>query len=352
MSYCYYLAERKNSPTLAEVNINQATMTTIQFKDQKFTIMEGTSVLDVLLENGQNIPYGCRAGACHACILIAKPEQIPDDCQAGLSTAEVQKGYFLSCQCQAEIDMQVAIPDRCSEKIVVTIADKYMLNKRTLGLRLNSRLRWQAGQYLTLWINDHCARCYSIASVARLDSQMELHIRVHPNGQVSQHLIDHCDIGDTLQVQGPLGSCSYQDDKPEQTLILLAEGTGLSPILGIIRDALAQNHRGNINLLISNRQAEDFYLLGELAELKKQYSLFNYQLALSKPKDDSEPSSTAWNTPIDAQLRRDFSVLRGHKVYICGGIEFVSSLKKQCFLQGASPRDIICEEFINFSAAK
>ena len=69
-------------------------MATLTFNEQEFSVLDDENVLDTLLRNKVAIPHGCRAGACQACMLIAKPEQIPDDCQIGLSKERIQQGCF------------------------------------------------------------------------------------------------------------------------------------------------------------------------------------------------------------------------------------------------------------------
>ena len=315
-------------------------MSTLTLNGQTYVVHDEENVLDALLRNNIAIAHGCRAGACHACMLIAKPEQIPDDCQHGLSNERIQQGYFLSCRCEPEQDMALQLPDLRDEKHRATVTDKTLLNPRTLRLRLQCRLRWRAGQYITLWLNDNTARCYSIASVASLEDFIELHVRIYPDGAVSPRLLDTVALSDELMVQGPFGECVYDNKQGQQRLLLIASGTGLAPLLGLARDALQQHHRGPIDLLFSSKHASDFYALDTLQKLQECHPQFSYSLA----SDDAHNTET-WQQ----QLQSNFAELRASRVYICGGEDFVRQARKQCFMQGATGRDIVCEAFINFS---
>ncbi|WP_269620086.1 FAD-binding oxidoreductase [Zhongshania sp. BJYM1] len=308
-------------------------MTDIEFKNTRYTIAGEETVLDTLLRHKVAIPYGCRAGACQACILQSDASQIPDDCQPGLNPQQIRQGYFLACRCVPDQDMQLHEVDITSQKIPATVSEKFLLDNHTLRLRLNCRIRWVAGQYVTVWIGD-IARCYSIASVARLDPFIEFHIRVYPHGAMSSLLYNQTHPGDTLQLQGPLGSFVYHHDKPDQKLLLIGAGTGIAPLIGIARDAIEHGHAATIRLLAGSENNE-CYEEKHLQRIQNSASQFSYH--------------TERTDNIETVLNSHYPSLRGQRIYICGGEDFVRRCKKTCFMLGASPRDIITEEFINFA---
>jgi CDP-4-dehydro-6-deoxyglucose reductase len=230
--------------------------------------------------------------------------------------------------------MQLQQVDLQAQTIPATVSESFLLDEHTLCLRLNCRLRWRAGQYITLWINN-TARCYSIASVARHDPFIELHIRVYPNGAMSRPLSDTVKVGDSLQLQGPLGHFFYQQDHAEQKLLLIGAGTGIAPLIGIARDAIDHRHTANIHLLAADKTGTS-YAEQPLTALQNSAPTFSYQ--------------TGDVDNIEKILSSKFSNLRSQKIYICGGDEFVKNIRKKCFMLGASPRNIITEEFINFAS--
>jgi CDP-4-dehydro-6-deoxyglucose reductase len=307
-------------------------MPAIYYQECSYTSAGNESVLDTLLRNHVAIPYGCRAGACQACTLQADVKLIPEDCQQGLSAEQIRQGYFLACRCIPDQDMQLQQVDLQAQKIPATVSESFLMDEHTLCLRLNCRLRWRAGQYITLWISD-TARCYSIASVARLDPFVELHVRIYPNGALSKPLSDTVKIGDSLQLQGPLGRFVYQQDNPEQKLLLIGAGTGIAPLIGIARDAIDHHHTANIHLLAVDKTGTS-YAVQPLSALQNSAPTFSYQ---TNDVDN-----------IEKIFATEFPNLRGQKIYICGSDEFVKSIRKKCFMLGASPRNIVTEEFINF----
>lgn len=307
-------------------------MATIRFKENSYNGADNESVLDTLLRHQIAIPYGCRAGACQACTLQASPSQIPDDCQQGLSEGQIHQGYFLACQCRPMQSMDINTVNTSVQKIPATVVDKTPLDDHTLRLRLSCRLRWRAGQYITLWMKD-VARCYSIVSAAHLEPYIELHIRVHPRGIMSQQLIANTKVGDVLELQGPMGSFVYEQEHASQPLLLIGSGTGIAPLIGIAREAIDYKHEANIHLIALDRTAKH-YAMEQLETLKNSAPQCSFQ---TEQTDNAE-----------AIISSQFSNLRGQRVYLCGGQDFVQRIRKKCFMLGASPRHIITEEFINF----
>ena len=86
---------------------------------------------------------------------------------------------------------------------------------------------------------DGLARSYSIASLLTDDS-LELHVRVLPEGRMSQWLASTARVGHADGDPGPSGDCFYTAGREDQPLLLAGTGTGLAPLFGIARDALRQ----------------------------------------------------------------------------------------------------------------
>ncbi|CAA0087513.1 Naphthalene 1,2-dioxygenase system ferredoxin--NAD(P)(+), reductase component [Zhongshania aliphaticivorans] len=305
----------------------------LHYQNQIYSCLEDESVLDTLLRHKVSIPYGCRSGACQACMLQTDSKSIPAESTQGLSSQHIRQGHFLACRCIPKDDMTLSCVDLAAQKIPATVGEKFLLDDKTLCLRLHSRIRWLAGQYITLWLND-AARCYSIASVARLDPFIELHIHLHQNGLISKQLLNTAEVGDTLEIQGPLGDFSYRSEQADQKLLLVGAGTGIAPLIGIARDALNHNHTAEIEI-ISVSSDGHCYAEQQLHALQNDNPQFSFETC---PKNE-----------LNAKLTTLKSDLRNQRIYLCGGENFVTTTRKKCFMLGASPRNIICEEYINFT---
>ena len=304
------------------------------------------SVLDALLRAGHDIPYGCKSGACQACMLTAEKGDIPAQSQPGLTDSQKQMGCFLSCSCYPNEDtsLYVQASEDAVERIAASVTEKSFIGDSIIRLRLSAALSYQAGQYVTLWKDDKLARSYSIASVSS-DQSLEFHIKHIENGAFSAWVAKELKQGDTLHLQGPMGSCFYTSSSSEQNLVLAGIGTGLAPLYGIVRDALAQQHQGQIFLYVAAKYSKNFYYVEELKKLEAENPKLSVIFVAQELSDDSH-SSFASAGDIYATVKQQHPDMKNHRVFLCGAESFVKKLKKQSFLAGANMKEILSDSFL------
>lgn len=315
-------------------------MAKLLFEDQTIEINPDESVLDALTRAGNVIPFGCRAGVCQSCMLKAEQGTVPAASQAGLNGAQTGLNFFLSCQCHPDSDLTVCRTDHAS-MIDTKVISKDFVNDQVIRLRLQTELDYQAGQFVTLWKDESLGRSYSLASVPKQDDFLEFHIKVIPDGKFSQFLKNEVAEGDTIQLQGPLGECMYSVDDQNQSILLAAIGTGLAPVYGIARQALANGHEGAINMLIAARDASNFYLVDELLDLAAKHS--NFSVIFLSQTGEAEYAQQA---DVYDYAKQYYSELAGWRIYLCGADSFVRKMRKHSFLSGAKMANISADSFI------
>ena len=143
-------------------------------------------------------------------------------------------------------------------------------------LRPEGPFDYRAGQYLTLLRGDGLARSYSLASLPG-EEALELHVRLLPGGEMSGWLGTQARPGEAVRIQGPVGECFYVPGQPEQPLLLAGTGTGLAPLYGVVRDALAEGHTGPIWLFHGARERRGLYLVEALRELASRHPNLHYR---------------------------------------------------------------------------
>ena len=226
--------------------------------ERRWTVPTGSNLLDALNEAGLNVPYSCRAGSCHACLVHCLDGQPVDALPEALD--KHAQGWRRACQCRVVDDLRVAVFDPQLEGMPATVRElDWFGDVLRLRLRTEWALRYQAGQHLVLW-NGAVARPYSLASLPGEDALLEFHIDCQRPGAF-------CDqaralrVGDELRL-GELrgGALHYDPDWQDRALWLLAAGTGLAPLWGILREALRQGHRGEIRVLHVAREHTGHYL--------------------------------------------------------------------------------------------
>ena len=138
-------------------------MPNITYNDTVINIEEPESILEGLEKEGFKIPFSCRAGLCHSCMMQAE-EQPPVTAQQGLSDNQKAQNFFLACSCIPKADMQINLIGD-TNRIQGKVVDKKLLNNDVLGLFIQIDCRWFPGQYLNVWFDDTQGRSYSIASL-------------------------------------------------------------------------------------------------------------------------------------------------------------------------------------------
>ena len=239
--------------------------------------------------------------------------------------------------------MELTLADDLSLGSPADIVASEPLNHDVVRVRLRPTrlLAYRPGQFVTLLRDDGLARSYSLASVAH-EPDLELHVRIHARGQMSRWLSTPACVGTRLELRGPSGSCFYVPHRQDDTLLLVGTGTGLAPLWGIARDALAQGHRGALHVLHGAVSEEGLYFRAELAGLAQAHP--NVHVHASVLRGASGPGLHVG--AIDELLLSRFPQLQGHRLYVCGDPAMVSSLRKKAFLAGARLSDIAADAFV------
>lgn len=193
----------------------------------------------------------------------------------------------------------------------------------------DQRLKYKAGQYVTVskWLNgEQQTRCYSLCSAPH---QGELCIGVHKtkDGLFSTFINHQLAPGDELIVQGPFGDFVYPPKEHHfiEHLVLIAGGSGITPILSIIESALVQDKAVTIDLIYacSNNKRIMFHeKIEELKELNPHRLTVHYAIGQqeTKPRDNSGKLSESTLKSLQPRLFvHNFKESElNTDIYICG----------------------------------
>jgi NAD(P)H-flavin reductase len=319
-------------------------MTVVTYENQPYELESGESVLVGLQRHGVSIPSSCCSGICQTCLLLAVKGDVPAEAQKGLKPTLQKQNYFLACICKPSVDIEISLPgDEVRHRIPARVVEKEFLNAEIFRLRLvpGEAIDYFPGQFIRLHRPDGLVRSYSLASIPQ-DNILELHVRHLPDGQMTTWLKEQVDIGDSVEIEGPSGDCFYLAGNEQQGLLMIGTGSGLAPLLGIVRDALRKGHQGPIQLYHGSHQAEGLYLVNELKSLAMQYSNFYYTPCVSSgaPQD-----GYAMGRANDVALT-NHPDLKGWKVFLCGHPDMVNNTKRKAFLAGASLNDIFSDPYL------
>lgn len=211
----------------------------------------GETVLDAAYRQQVNLPMDCADGVCGTCKCRAESgryDQGSDYIEDALSEAEAAEGLVLTCQMKPATDCVIAVPvpsAACKlrpaahgatvERVQSVSPSSIVLE---LGLDAPAGLDFLPGQYVNLAIpGTGESRAYSFSSAPQSTTATFL-IRNVPGGRMSGWLTGTAKAGDTISFTGPYGSFFLRP--PVRPMVMLAGGTGLAPLLSMLRVLAAQ----------------------------------------------------------------------------------------------------------------
>ena len=318
-------------------------MPKLNYQSRDYDNRAGETVLDTALRNGLPIPFSCRSGICQVCLQRCTAGELPEEAQHGLKPELRAKGYFLPCRCLPVADMAIAPPCESDLYTSAVVSAKRLLAPDIVQLLLEPAggFSARAGQFINLRALDGTARSYSLAANPETDYFLELHVKRMPGGRLSNWILDELQPGDTVEIQGPQGRGYYAASHRAQPLLLIATGTGLAPLLGTARDALANGHGGEIFLYHGSRHPQGLYLREALLELSAHHQNFHYTGCLSGPERvDGTVSGRAHEVALSLHEQ-----LRGWRVHLAGRPEMVRAAEALALRAGAAPGDVFADPF-------
>jgi CDP-4-dehydro-6-deoxyglucose reductase len=211
---------------------------------KRFVAQPGETLLDAALRGGVSLEHSCRTGRCSSCkakVLAGTTIALHDE--AGLSQAEREAGWILSCvrsaTSEAHLEMQdlgavPLFPSRtwpCRIQTLQRVAADVF--KVVLRLPPTNEFTFHPGQYVDVIGPGGLRRSYSVANAPSTDKQIELHIRQVNCGAMSAYWFDKAQVNDLLRLHGPLGTF-FLRDIAGMDLVFLATGTGIAPVKAML----------------------------------------------------------------------------------------------------------------------
>ena len=300
----------------------------IQPLQRTIEVEPGANLLEALRNAQVPMSYSCMAGRCGTCrcrvidgeVLDAgRPEQNPLNGQ--------DDSYVLACQtyltqpCTIEIpepDEIVVHPARII-KATVQAVETLTHDIRRVVLKPSKPIEFSPGQYAQLQFTPEHVRPYSMAGLAG-DGTLEFHVRVVAGGRVSGHVANELKPGDTVRVSGPLGT-AYLRRKHEGPMLCVAGGTGLAPILSILRAAVADGMRNPIHLYFGVRSPRDVYGIDWLADLERRHPSLKVHVVVTSGGDPREQRCGL----VTEAIEQDHDTLEGWRAYLCGSPPMVEA---------------------------
>lgn len=307
----------------------------------------GDNLLEVLRQNEVPVSYSCMSGRCGTCRCKVVQGSVLDGGPESGRPKRDQERYVLACQailtepCTIEIpevDEVVVHPARILKGSVVAIED-LTHDVRRLRVKLSKPLEFSPGQYATVQFTPDHVRPYSMAGLSG-DDEMEFQIRHVPGGRVTDYVFGELRVGAQLRISGPMGT-AYLRRNHEGPMLCVGGGTGLAPVLSIVRGALQNGMANPIHLYFGVRSSEDLYDAERLQQLAAKHPNLRVHIIVA-------------SGPVGPGLRRglvtdaiaqDIPDLAGWRAYLCGSPAMVEALDLQLTRQGIERSHIHADAF-------
>ena len=206
----------------------------------------------------------------------------------------------------------------------------------------------RAGQHvdvrLTAADGYQAQRSYSIASAPEETPRLTLTVERLDEGEVSPYLVDELRVGDKLELRGPIGGYFVWETSMGGPLLLIAGGSGVVPLMAMIRHRVAVKSTVPARLLYSLRSYDDIIYRNELDDLVERTFQFEVVHTLTR----IQPAGwTGYRRRIDMDLLREvaWSLEQHPLIFICGPTSFVEIAATAFVALGHEAQRIKTERF-------
>jgi ferredoxin-NADP reductase len=219
---------------------------------------------------------------------------------------------------------------------------------RTFTLALPDWRPHRAGQHYDLRLTAEdgyqAQRSYSIASEPSREGDVDLTIERIEAGEVSPYMHDVVVPGDLVEVRGPIGGYFVWEPERGGPLLLIAGGSGVVPLMAMVRTRSAAADRVPARLLYSSREPDDVIYADELQRLTADSNGFAVIHSFTRAHP---PGWKGYTRRIDAQMIGEVArpLGGGALVYICGPTALVEAAANAALELGIRPDRIRTERF-------
>ena len=314
----------------------------------------GETLLESALREEIAFPFDCRNGGCGVCkcTLLAGSVDYGIYQSDALSDAERAAGQALACCATPLTDVELEYVPRVApgrlpvhrhraRVVALTrLADDVMQVRLTVvGER---PLRFRAGQYINVLLDDGEKRSFSFATAPHAGGDIELQIRLVPGGRFTTHVFEKMQVGEVIEFEGPLGSFFLREDS-DKPIIFVAGATGFAPVKSMLEHAFHAGVKRDMVLYWGVRSKKDLYLADLPERWAAKHPNFRFVPVLSAPRaEDKWQGRTGL---VHEAILADYPDLSGHQLYACGSVQMVEAAHPAFAAQGLAQDDCFSDAF-------
>ena len=310
---------------------------------------EHQTVADASYRARINIPLDCRDGACGTCKAFCESGTYDggnyiDD---ALTADEADHGFVLPCSMKPRSDLVLqiattsAVAKTSEASYSATLAKMDRVSPTTVAVTLHipnrSELVFLAGQYVNIRVPDTDEiRSFSFSNSPDAD-ELTFLMKLAPGGAMSTYLVDRALVGDEITFSGPNGSFFLRQN--EYPILFLAGGTGLAPILSMLRRLRDDSSDRAVHLVYGVSTDDDLAELETLRELATDLNM-TWDFCVSDPASSAEHVGY-----VTSLIAKEHHYGGSVAVYLCGPPPMVESVRKHFDAEGIVPAGFYFEKF-------
>lgn len=213
---------------------------------------------------------------------------------------------------------------------------------------------YDAGQYLALKFmidGEDCRRSYSLSSTPKVDDEYRIAVKKVVNGKVSTYINEQLKEGDVVESMTPAGNFVLNPNiSNSKHYIGFAAGSGITPVISILKAALKGEPNSKFTLVYGNKTANDTIYKSELDELQSSYS-DRLNIIYVYSREDSKYSGRIDAALAQTIISENVSDTFAREYFLCGPEDMILSVSKMLEDSGTNKNDIHFELFTVPTAA-
>lgn len=352
------MTETVTAPADAELSCHDVVLVTKDGEESTVCCDPQTTVLAAAERAGLVLKSSCQNGGCGACSAVLSGGRVdmgkhdPDVIEVPAS-----EGGILLCCSVPRSDCRIELPYDRSQIVAAPpteqqaqltslerVADEVMHLKVALRAATDGSTSadFDSGQFVRITVpGTDARRAYSPANVANWDGELEFYIRLLPGGLMSQYLTEKAAVGDVLTVSGPQGSFTLAENglRPRW---FLAGGTGLSPLLSMLRRMAEWGDPQPSRLFFGLTRRAEVFAQKELAELAASIPDFRADTMVWQP---DLRWTGATGTPVDLAAAEVRMLDESPDVYVCGPPPMIDAAHAALTAAGVPHEQIHAERY-------
>lgn len=191
--------------------------------------------------------------------------------------------------------------------------------------------QYKQGQYITLKLNvngEEIRRSYSICTSPHSENELRVAIKEVKDGRMSSYINRKLKVGDVIEVMTPMGNFyTPLNGGVKKNYVLFAGGSGITPLMSILKSTLYIEKQSNITLIYANRNEEAVIFKKELDEIAAKHPNFKLVYVYDDPKERINDLQTGLVTKEKAKALLDKFGLNADEYFICGPGPLMENVK-------------------------